>query len=32
LRRMDILRQRPRPRRIHHDPIMGKGQRLGPLV
>jgi hypothetical protein len=32
LRRPVILRQRPRSRRIHHYPIMGKGQCLGPLV
>jgi transposase len=28
----DILRQRPRSHRIHHQPIMGDGQCLGALV
>jgi hypothetical protein len=32
MRRLDILRQRPKPHRVHHNPIMGNGHSLRPLV
>ena len=32
LRRLELLHRRPRHRRIHHFPPLGKGQSLGPLV
>jgi hypothetical protein len=32
MRRLDILCQRPKPHRVHHNPIMGNGHSLRPLV
>src|ERR1017187_5864291 len=32
MRRLDILRQRPKPHRVHHNPLMGNGHSLRPLV
>jgi hypothetical protein len=32
MRCLDILRQRPKPHRVHHNPIMGNGHSLRPLV